>query len=113
MVEELGRGQRWRDSIIEVGMYRSNPCNHLLRLVEVKWGKQWYRYLTNVLDPQQLSARQVCQLYRRRWRIEDAFLLTKRLLGLSYLWVGGQNGVQVKHQQALAGAVAQKRVVGV
>lgn len=27
------------------------------------------------------------------WRIEDAFLLTKRLLGLSYLWVGGSNGV--------------------
>jgi len=96
VVEELGQGQRWRDSIVTVGMYRSNPCRHPLRLVEVKWGKQWYRYLTNVLDPQHLSARQVCELYRRRWRIEDAFLLTKRLLGLSYLWVGGQNGVQVQ-----------------
>lgn len=29
---------------------------------------QWYRYVTNVLDPQVLSARQVCELYRRRWR---------------------------------------------
>lgn len=29
-------------------------------------------------------------------RIEDAFLLTKRLLGLSYLWVGGSNGVQLQ-----------------
>jgi len=28
--------------------------------------------------------------------VEDAFLLTKRLLGLSYLWVGGQNGVQIQ-----------------
>lgn len=35
-------------------------------------------------------------LYRRRWKIEDAFLLTKRLLGLSYLWVGGTNGVQMQ-----------------
>jgi hypothetical protein len=31
-------------------------------------------------------------LYRRRWQIEEAFLLTKRLLGLAYLWVGGSNG---------------------
>lgn len=53
-------------------------------------------YLTNVLDPQILSAQQVCELYRRRWRVEDAFLLTKRLLGLAYLWVGGTNGVQIQ-----------------
>ena len=67
-----------------------------MRLISVLWGKTWYHYLTNVLDPQQLSAREVCDLYRRRWRIEDAFLLTKRLLGLSYLWVGGTNGVQMQ-----------------
>lgn len=72
-VECLGRGERWRDSLIEVGLYRSNPCRHRLRLVEVRWGQQWYRYLTNVLDPQQLTARQVCELYRRRWRIEMVF----------------------------------------
>src|SRR6266852_2030255 len=53
-------------------------------------------YLTHVLDPQALSARQVCQLYRCRWRIEDAFLITKRLLGLAYLWVAGSNGVQIQ-----------------
>jgi hypothetical protein len=49
-----------------------------------------------VLDPQILSAQQVCELYRCRWRIEDAFLLTKRLLGLAYLWVGGTHGVQIQ-----------------
>jgi hypothetical protein len=36
------------------------------------------------------------ELYRRLWRIEEAFLLTKRLLGLSYLWVGGNNGVSIQ-----------------
>ena len=35
-------------------------------------------------------------LSRRRWRVEDAFLLTKRLLGLAYLWVGDSNGVQIQ-----------------
>lgn len=29
-------------------------------------------------------------------RLVDAFLLTKRLLGLAYLWVGGRNGVQIQ-----------------
>lgn len=92
----LSQGSFYRDEIICLGQYRSNPCQYPLRLVSVLWGKTWYYYLTNVLDPQQLSAQQVCELYRRRWRIEEAFLLTKRLLGLAYLWVGGTNGVQIQ-----------------
>ena len=92
----LSQGQYYRDEIIQMGQYRSNPCEHPVRLVSVLWGKTWYYYLTNVLDPQSLCAQQVCELYRRRWRVEDAFLLTKRLLGLAYLWVGGTNGVQIQ-----------------
>jgi len=49
-----------------------------------------------VLEPRQLWARQVCELYRRRWRIEDAFALTKRLLDLAYVWTGSTNAVQVQ-----------------
>lgn len=86
----------YRDEIIEMGEYRSNPCQHQVRLVSVLWGSTWYYYLTNVIDPQILSAQQVCELYRRRWRVEDAFLLTKRLLGLAYIWVGDSNGVQIQ-----------------
>jgi hypothetical protein len=96
VVRVLSQGSYYRDEIIELGQYRSNPCDHSVRLVSVLWGKTWYTYLTNVLDPDSLSPRQVCDLYRRRWRIEDAFLLTKRLLGLAYLWVGGSNGVQIQ-----------------
>ncbi len=86
----------YRDEIIQMGEYRSNPCQHNVRRVSVLWGSTWYYYLTNVLDPQMLSAQQVCELYRRRWRVEDAFLLTKRLLGLAYIWVGDTNGVQIQ-----------------
>jgi hypothetical protein len=49
-----------------------------------------------VLDPQALSPRQVCELYRRRWRIEDAFALTKRLLDLAYVGTGSSNAVQLQ-----------------
>jgi len=92
----LAEGPRYQDEIIRVGLRSKYPCQHVLRLVSILWQGTWYRYLTNVLDPEQLSARQVGELYRRRWRIEEAFLLTKRLLGLSYLWVGGLNGVQIQ-----------------
>ncbi|MEO1430882.1 MAG: hypothetical protein AAFV71_17825 [Cyanobacteria bacterium J06633_8] len=42
-----------------------------------------------------VTAQQVCDLYRCRWPIEDVFSLTKRLLGLSYLWVCGVNGIKM------------------
>ncbi len=92
----LSQGLYYRDELIKLGQYRSNPCRHPLRMVSVRWQGQWYRYLTNVLDPQLLSARQVCELYRRRWRIEDAFLLTKRVLDLAYLWTASPNGIQLQ-----------------
>jgi hypothetical protein len=44
--------------------------------------------LTSVLEPQVLPPYVVADLYSRRWRIEETFLLLKRLLGLSYLWTG-------------------------
>jgi DDE family transposase len=92
----LAQSPYYRDELIEVGLHHSNPCRHPLRLVSVLWRGQWYRYLTNVLDPAQLSARDVCELYRRRWRIEDAFLITKRVLDLAYLWKASANGVQLQ-----------------
>src|SRR5215475_1015579 len=95
-VQELGSGPSYRDEIIQLGQYRSHPCQHPVRMVSVLWGGVWYRYLTNVLEPQVLSARQVCELYRRRWRIEDAFALTKRVLDLAYLWTGSANAVQLQ-----------------
>lgn len=94
--KSLSTGLYYQDEIIQMGLYRSNQCHHPVRLVSVLWGKTWYRYLTNVLEPEQLSAQQVCELYRNRWQIEQAFLLTKRLLGLAYLWVGDSNGIQIQ-----------------
>ena len=85
-----------RDRIVRLGQYRSNPCRHPVRLVEVQVGGAWRPYLTNVLDPQVLSAADVVDLYARRWKIEEAFLLTKRLLRLSYLWSGAFNAIALQ-----------------
>ena len=52
--------------------------------------------MTSVLDPYVLPPYVVADLYRRRWRIEAAFNTVKRLLGLSYLWTGSLNGIQLQ-----------------
>jgi hypothetical protein len=67
-----------------------------LRLIEVRSGKTWHSYLTSVLEPTVLPPYVVVDLYRRRWRIEEAFNTVKRLLGLSYLWTGSLNGIQLQ-----------------
>lgn len=58
-----------------------NRSRHPVRLIEVRFGQTWYRYLTSVLDPAILPAWAVADLYRRRWRIEEVFMMVKpRLL---------------------------------
>jgi hypothetical protein len=96
VTEVLLETERVRDRVIQFGVYRSNPCQHPVRLVEVLVDGTWRPYLTNVLDPAILSPAAVVDLYARRWRIEDAFLLVKRLLGLAYLWTGAANGVALQ-----------------
>lgn len=84
------------DQLVWVGSGATSRCGHLLRLVEWQYNGLWYRYLTNVIDPQTLPAEYVVALYWQRWRIEDAFNVVKRLLGLAYFWTGANNGVQVQ-----------------
>jgi len=85
-----------RDRLVKLGKYRSNPSKHPVRLVEVYVDGAWRQYVTNLCDPRQLSVFEVVALYDRRWHIETAFALVKRLLALAYLWVGSLNGVQLQ-----------------
>lgn len=85
-----------QDQVIAIGCdAHGNPLLRL-RLIAIRNGKGWYRYLTSVLDPQCLPPYLVADLYARRWRIEDAFHLVKRLLGLAYLWTGSLNGIKLQ-----------------
>jgi hypothetical protein len=85
-----------RDRIVKLGVFRSNRSEHMVRLIEVQLAGVWRQYVTNVLDPQQLTIVEAVGIYERRWQIETAFLLVKRLLDLAYLWVGSLNGVQLQ-----------------
>ncbi len=57
-----------------------------MRRITVTRTKTPYVYLTNVLDPEQLSAAEVVTLYGRRWDIELAFKQLKHHLGLRLVW---------------------------
>ena len=85
-----------KDQLIKLGTGRNKTPIVTLRLVEIRAGKTWYSYLTSVTDPKILPPYVVADLYRRRWRIEEAFNTVKRLLGLSYLSTGSINGVKLQ-----------------
>ena len=95
ITQVLAATDQVRDSLIVLGSAGAR-CQHQMRLVEVRFQGNWYQYLTNVLDPRVLSARDVATLYRSRWRIEDAFRIVKRLLGLAYFYSGSQNVVELQ-----------------
>jgi DDE family transposase len=86
----------FHDLIVWVGSGPQSRCAQPLRLLEWQHNGKWYRYLTNVVEPRVLPAEYVVALYWQRWRIEDAFNVVKRLLGLAYFWTGSINGVQVQ-----------------
>lgn len=67
-----------------------------VRLIEVRNLSRWYRYLTNEREKARLPAAYVVGLYWQRWRIEDAYSIVKRLLGLAYFWCGSQNAVELQ-----------------
>jgi hypothetical protein len=82
-----------RDDLVWIG---SGAERQMVRLVQVLVGTTWRRYLTNELDHTRLPAAYVAALYGQRWRIEEAYALVKRLLGLAYFWTGSENGVTLQ-----------------
>ena len=76
------------DALVWLGASRNTAAHagYAVRLVRFWDGKQLRLYLTNVLDPRQLSMAEIAQLYARRWDIELAFLTLKEHLGLHHWW---------------------------
>jgi len=74
------------DALVYLGVHSSDRAGQVVRLVCFRLGSQQYCYLTNVLDPAQLSLADIARLYARRWDIELAFRELKEHLGLRLLW---------------------------
>lgn len=54
------------------------------RMITLTLGGTTTRYLTNILDRKRLLAAEMIVCYEYRWKIEQAFLTVKRVLGLAY-----------------------------
>lgn len=81
------------DYLVWIG---KGETRQLVRLIEIQHHGKWYRYLTNELDAEKLPTAYVVALYWQRWRIEDAYAIVKRLLGLAYFWSGSQNAIELQ-----------------
>jgi hypothetical protein len=81
------------DYLVWIG---DNETRQQVRLIEILYHGKWYRYMTNELDATKLPTAYVVALYWQRWRIEDAYNIVKRLLGLAYFWCGSQNAVEMQ-----------------
>ena len=86
----LYQGDGVLDAIVYLGRYRADRAKHAVRLVQFYQHGHWHRYLTNVLDPQQLSLAEIARLYGRRWEIEivQTQMTKTDLLGA---WGGGDH----------------------
>jgi hypothetical protein len=93
VVQVLHRSAAVHDCIVWIG---EGDSRQQVRLIEVLYKGTWYRYLTNELDPLILPVAYAVALYWQRWRIEDAYNIVKRLLGLAYFWSGSQNAVELQ-----------------
>jgi len=74
------------DGLIHLGAYRADKAAHAVRMVCIPSTAGLHTYITNVTDPQQLSAAAIAGLYARRWDIESAFRMLKQYLNLHLLW---------------------------
>lgn len=85
-----------RDRKVRLGSGTKRTPYITVRLIEVRSKNVGHSYITSVLEPEILPPYVVADLYRKRWRIEQAFNIVKRLLGLSYLWTGSINGIKLQ-----------------
>lgn len=76
------------DALVWLGSTHGARAGHLVRLVRFHDGQALRTYLTNVLDPLQLSLADVARLYARRWDIELAICTVKEHLGMHQWWSG-------------------------
>jgi len=74
------------DALIQLGKYRADRCQHLVRLVSFRIDATEYHYLTNQTDPLRFPLHEIARVYQRRWDIELAFALVKQHLKLHFLW---------------------------
>jgi hypothetical protein len=105
------RRERVRDRLVRFpGMDRGEDFL-ILRLVEVRQADgSWWSYVTNLID-EGLTAEDVADLYRLRWRVEIFFRHLKHTLNMGHWFAESEQGVQAHLYVALIGYVLSQLVL--
>ncbi len=94
--DDLGRcdygGGTIEDSAILLGKQAQLPA----RRIRLMLGEKTHEFATNVLDPEQLSATEIADLYRDRWEVERMFYDLKEVLNLHRFYCGNANAVAMQ-----------------
>ena len=93
VIEVLVHTPTVQDRIVWIG---EDATGQRVRLIEVQAHGAIHRYLTNALELARLPTVQAVALYPQRWRVEDAFSIVKRLLGLAYFYCGAENAIEMQ-----------------
>jgi len=93
VVNVLVHTPQLQDRVVWMG---DGPTRQQVRLIEVQAHGTIYRYLTHALELSRLPTPYAVALYPQRWRIEDAFAVVKRLLGLAYFYCGAESAVEMQ-----------------
>jgi hypothetical protein len=88
-------GATLEDWLVEAGTGQGVPPQRL-RLIRWKRKKAVREVLTNVLDPERLTAQEAYGLYPVRWKVERAFFDLKRVLNLHRFYAANTNAVAMQ-----------------
>lgn len=97
-----------QDSLVEAGSGTNGVASQKLRCIYFRRGKKVLRLLTNVLDPERLSAEEALVLYRRRWKVERMFFHLKEVLNLHRFYAANANAVAMQVYAAAIVYVAMR-----
>ena len=103
-----GRIVEW---LVEAGSGVSAPSPRL-RLIRFTRGSTVYELLTNVLEPERLSAEEALILYGCRWSIERMFFDLKEVLNLNRVYAANPNAVGMQGFAAALGYAAMRVAQG-
>lgn len=99
------------DAQVRLGSDSRYYTAHKIRIVCVSTPHGELRLVTNV-PVEELSAREIALLYRRRWQVECFFSWLKCLLGCRHWLAESRSGVKVQLYLALIAAVLVQDTVG-
>lgn len=90
-----GDSSRIEDWLVDAGCGVTAPIQRL-RWIRLERKGVWYELLTNVLDPESLSAEEAVALYPNRWSIERLFYDLKEVLNLHCFYAANPNAVAMQ-----------------